>query len=183
MQSWAPDLALARRAEIVDIFQRAFGYSDERAERFAETFSAGLGYDGALVLAAVESEDTDAQDPVAGRLLGFAFGFTFRRGQWWPEMIGPALDSAGLQDWYTDAFELVEIEVDPAEQGRGVGSALLAELGAQTAHRTILLGTSAAADNRAPALYQRFGFVDLLPGFRYPNGVAARIMGADLQAR
>lgn len=160
--------ARRRRAELAGIYQRAFGYDDDKRDHFAGSLAEGLTYDGAMVLAAHDE---------AGQILGFAYGFTFTRGHWWPERVAPWLEQAGLGEWMLDTFELVEVEVDPAHHGHGLGTALLTMLFEQCGHSRILLGTSADPANRAPALYHRLGFLDLLPGFHYPNGVPARIMG------
>ena len=160
---------LRRADEIADIFQRAFGYSDERRDHFRDTRLAYLPlYDGALTLGAFEGDG----------LVGFVYGFDYQPDHWWPQQVGPALARAGHAAWTQDAFELNELEILPEHQGRGHGTGLLRGLFARTTHRHVLLSTTADPDDRAKALYARLGFVDLVPGFRYA-GVAepANIMG------
>lgn len=160
---------LRRADEIAGIFQRAFGYSDERRDHFRDTRLAYLPlYDGALTLGAFEGAD----------LVGFVYGFDYQPEHWWPRQVGPALAQAGHAAWTEDAFELNELEILPEHQGRGLGTALLSGLFDRIAHRHTLLSTTADPADRAKVLYGRLGFVDLVPGFRYA-GVAepANIMG------
>ncbi|MFI2362691.1 GNAT family N-acetyltransferase [Promicromonospora sp. NPDC019610] len=159
-----------RRAdEIAGVFQRAFGYSDERRDHFRDTRLAYLPlYDGALTLGAFEDE----------ALVGFVYGFDYQPGHWWPQQVGPALERAGHGEWAEDAFELNELEVLPEHQGRGLGTALMRQLLGRTPHRHTLLSTTADPADRAKVLYRRLGFVDLIPGFRYAGVTEpANIMG------
>ena len=107
---------------------------------------------------------------IEGVPAGFIYGYTSRPGQWWYDTIHAAMTEAGLADWQTGAFELAEIAIDPAVQGRGIGTALIEAFLAEVPDRTILLSASADPADRAKDLYRRFGFVDLLPDFRYPGG-------------
>lgn len=103
---------LRRADEIAGIFQRAFGYSDERRDHFRDTRLAYLPlYDGALTLGAFEGAD----------LVGFVYGFDYQPEHWWPQQVGPALAQAGHAAWTEDAFELNELEILPEHQGRGSG--------------------------------------------------------------
>ncbi|MDR7382107.1 GNAT family N-acetyltransferase [Promicromonospora iranensis] len=160
---------LRRADEIARVFQRAFGYSDERREHFRDTRLAYLPlYDGALTLGAFDHD----------RLVGFVYGFDYQPEHWWPQQVGPALVRAGHAGWTEDAFELNELEILPEHQGKGHGTALLRGLFERTAHRHILLSTTADPADRAKVLYRRLGFVDLLPGFRYAGVTEpATIMG------
>jgi GNAT superfamily N-acetyltransferase len=160
---------LRRADQIAGIFQRAFGYSDERRDHFRDTRLAYLPlYDGALTLGAFENGD----------LVGFVYGFDYQPEHWWPQQVGPALERAGHAGWTEDAFELNELEILPEHQGRGLGTALLRELFDRTTHRHTLLSTTADPADRAKVLYRRLGFVDLVPGFRYAGLTEpANIMG------
>lgn len=179
IEEWDAQRCAERAEDFVGIFDRAYaaqiedapgGGTDARSklhEAFRNVLSAAGTRSGGQVLVAATGQRID----------GFAAGWSFDLAQWWPQMVGPALDEAGLQEWYRDAFELVEIHVDPARQGRGIGTALLQHLAETCGTSTILLATSARADNRAPALYERVGFTELLPSFTYRDGTPARIMG------
>lgn len=100
---------------------------------------------------------------------GFIYGYESREGQWWHDTIRPAMLASGQGDWLDDAFELAEIAVVPAMQGRGIGTALVEAFLAVVADRVILLSTDLGDDTRAHDLYLRFGFVDLIRGFQYPG--------------
>jgi GNAT superfamily N-acetyltransferase len=70
--------------------------------------------------------------------------------------------------------EVVQLFVDPAVRGLGVGRALLGEVEAHlsdSAHGAYFVKTLAAADNRALAFYDGVGFVGLgeqsIQGFRF----------------
>ncbi|MFC8798128.1 GNAT family N-acetyltransferase [Promicromonospora sp. NPDC057138] len=160
---------LRRADEMARIFQRAFGYSDERRVHFRDTRLAYLPlYDGALTLGAFDGET----------LVGFVYGFDYQPDHWWPQQVGPALASSGHAAWTEDAFELNELEILPEHQGRGHGTALMTELLRRVPHRHTLLSTTADPADRAKVLYRRLGFVDLVPGFRYAGVTEpANIMG------
>jgi GNAT superfamily N-acetyltransferase len=160
---------LRRADELARIFQRAFGYPDERGDHFRDTRLAYLPlYDGALTLGAFDGET----------LVGFVYGFDYQPEHWWPQQVGPALARAGHAGWTEDAFELNELEILPEHQGHGHGTALMTELLGRLPHRHVLLSTTADPADRAKVLYRRLGFVDLVPGFRYAGVTEpANIMG------
>lgn len=159
--------AVARADRIAAIYQDALGHPDSARDHFRRTFRDCMAsYEGATCLAA----------QVDGDLVGFLYGFDFVPGHWWPEQISPAMAGAGHQGWLADTLEIVEVEVDPVHQGRGIGTALLrGQLGAMS-QRQALLATK--PDNPARRLYGRLAFVELLPDFVYPGtDYAAVIMG------
>lgn len=161
-----------RADEVAGIYQRAFGYTAAQRDQFRSRLVVNVPrYGGTLLLAAEDG---------AGRMLGFLYGYDLVRGNWWPQQIAPALEAAGHGRWLEDAFELAEIEVDPAAQRRGIGSALLRAMLDATSHRRALLSTTADPVDRAKVLYRRHGFVELLPRFRYGgSGNPAVIMGRE----
>lgn len=155
--------------EVTTLYAAAFGYPPSVTRQFSDAYTRCMReYHGARLLLA----------RVDGASVGFAFGFTFERGHWWPEQIGPTLQAADHADWMQDAFELAELVVAPEHQGRGTGAMLLHHLLHTTRHQRVLLAT--APTNPARRLYRRAGFVELLPDFRYgDSGPAAVIMGRD----
>lgn len=159
--------ALPLATNLGEIYAAAFGYPASAVERFARIYTECVSdYGGARVLAAC----------AGGHVIGFAYGFTFQHGHWWPEQIAPALAATGQAVWMEDAFELVELIVHPDHHGSGQGTALLEHLLRTMSEQRALLGT--APDNPAQRLYRRTGFVDLLPDFQYgETGPAAVIMG------
>ena len=50
-------------------------------------------------------------------LLGFAWGYTGERGQWWADMVHEAIET-DAEDWVGGHFEVVELAVDPEHQGQ-----------------------------------------------------------------
>ena len=114
-----------------------------------------------------------------GRLIGFAYGYASRPGQWWHDLVRRAVGRPGAV-WLDQAYELSELHVSPASQGNGAGERLLRSLADGLAQQTMVLSTP-EGENRAWRLYRRLGFVDLarnhlFPGDHRPFGV----LGAQL---
>ncbi|HEY6493252.1 MAG TPA: GNAT family N-acetyltransferase [Trebonia sp.] len=128
---------------------------------------------------------------VEGRLAGFTYGFHGENGQWWHDMVAAALASrsgAGVggeygapetpRVWLDDSFEVAELHVMPAWQGRGIGRSLLVSLASGRQERTAVLST-ADAPTRARRLYRGLGFTDLLTDFRFSGSEPPyAVMGA-----
>ncbi|HZZ50806.1 MAG TPA: GNAT family N-acetyltransferase [Pseudonocardia sp.] len=102
-----------------------------------------------------------------GSLLGLGYGYRGAPGQWWHEEVRRGLiagRSPNIQ-WLSDYFELTELHVLPAAQGRGLGESLLRLLVSDYPSSSVLLSTP-ELDQRNPArawrLYRRLGFVDVL---------------------
>ena len=118
---------------------------------------------------------TPAADPC-----GFAYGYTGGSGWWWNQ-VAPALPPATRGAWAADYFELVELAVAPAAQGRGIGGRLHDLLLASRAERTALL-TTHQTETTALTLYRKRGWVTLVaPFFFGGGGDPFRIMGLDLR--
>lgn len=111
----------------------------------------------------------------AGQLVGFSYGFDGAPGEWWHDRVRGNLSSDMAMEWMADSFEMAEVAVDPAFQGRGIGAILVSELRKKTRARTVLL--TVRTDNvNARKLYDRMGFVVLIealffPGDEYPYAV------------
>ncbi len=125
--------------------------------------------------------------PGPGRLLGFAYGFHGTHGQWWHDLVRAALTSTGgadfAQHWLADSFEVAEVHVHPAYQGRGLGRRMVPALAHPRLERTALLSTQ-DAESPARRLYRSLGFADLLTGYAFPGaGPPYALMGADLPLR
>jgi ribosomal protein S18 acetylase RimI-like enzyme len=69
----------------------------------------------------------------------------------------------------SDYFELTELHIHPAAQGRGLGEALARRLLNDRAESRVLLSTPEMADqpNRAWRLYRRLGFADIIRDYRF----------------
>jgi ribosomal protein S18 acetylase RimI-like enzyme len=146
---------------IARIYRDAYGHAgDEEAWAFINgAFAKHTTWPGFLLLIAALGEI-----PV-----GFVYGYQSRPGQWWHETIRPAMAAAGHAEWQKNAFELAEIAVEPAVQGRGIGSALVEAFLAEVPASKVLLSADMSEENRAKDMYRRFGFIDLVRDFRYPG--------------
>lgn len=117
-------------------------------------------------------------------VVGFAYGFHGEPGQWWHDVVRGRLAKTGgaehAQHWLDDAWEVAELHVHPAAQGRGLGRGLITSLCADRPERTVVLSTL-DAETPARNLYRSLGMVDLITGFRFPGGGPAyAVMGAAL---
>jgi GNAT superfamily N-acetyltransferase len=118
------------------------------------------------------------------RLVGFAWGYTGDRGQYWSDYVarevGPQVDG-----WLGGHFEFVELAVIPEARGKGVGGRLHDSLLAGLDHERALLATSDRADDPAVRLYTSRGWVKLATygGDRQVMGltVGQRNRGVSLQ--
>lgn len=150
------------------------------------------GYPGFRAIAAVlppsgpapASPAPASPAPAPPLVVGFAYGFRGQNGQWWHDLVRTALaDRHGrrtARGWMTDSFEVAEVHVHPAHQGRGTGHAMLLRLTQDRPEHTAMLSTM-DADTSAHRLYLGVGFTDLLPGFLFPGASEPyTIMGAPL---
>jgi ribosomal protein S18 acetylase RimI-like enzyme len=149
--------ALAIAPELGEVFAAAFstpGYDDEPdAEHFAtdQLPTHADREDFRLVTARAD-----------GRVVGFAYGFTGRRGQWWPDRIAEAVSAELADAWIGGHFEVVELAVRPDAQRNGLGTELMTALMSGLPHRRALL-TTYSDDRPAPRLYRRLGWQVLVP--------------------
>jgi ribosomal protein S18 acetylase RimI-like enzyme len=109
-----------------------------------------------------------------GRLVGFGYGYTGERGQWWTdraaEVLGPEV--AGV--WLGGHFELVSIGVLERYRGRGTGRGLLDRLTGDLPQERWLLMTTADAADPARHLYARAGWQVVGPGLRDDQVIMGR---------
>ena len=122
--------------------------------------------------------------PMAGELVGFAYGFHGGGGQWWHDVVSRTtasiLGTRAAHDWFGDSLEIAEVHVLPSYQGRGTGLAMMLRLTAGRPERAAVLSTM-DANTRARRLYRGLGFTDLLTGFTFPGTeLPYAIMGAPL---
>ena len=120
-------------------------------------------------------------------LIAFTYGFHGAPGQWWHDMVSYALAASSgapsAAEWLSDSFEVAELHVLPAHQGRGIGRSLLTRLVADRTERTAVLSTH-DSDSPARHLYTDVGFTDLLRSFRFSGGDPPyAVMGARLPLR
>jgi GNAT superfamily N-acetyltransferase len=112
-------------------------------------------------------------DQEDGRLIAFCYGFRGGPGQWWHDVVQAGLiarlGAATAAAWLASSFEVAEVHVRPAYQGRGIGRAMLGRLLEGCQQRTALLSTQDIA-SPARKLYGSLGFTDLLTGYSFPGG-------------
>lgn len=147
------------RDEVLDVYAEAMGVRPEAARSRRSILSAHLDREG---LRAVAARDED------GRLVGIAYGYLGRPGQWWHDQVRAAMDRDSAQAWLSSAFEVCELHVRPALHGTGLGRELLLALLAGTPARTAVL-TTPDSETRARGFYRRGGWVDLVRDLRFPG--------------
>jgi ribosomal protein S18 acetylase RimI-like enzyme len=96
------------------------------------------------------------------RIVGFVFGFTGRRGQWWSDRIAAAAPAEIVAEWVGGHFEIVHLAVMVEAQRQGLGAALLDGVLADLPNEKALL-TTYSDDRPAPRLYRRKGWQLLVP--------------------
>ncbi len=167
----------ARADELAAVYAEAFArppYSKERlasAIQLRETLQQHRLRRGFRMRAAVDG----------GRIVGLAYGYTSAAGQWWHDLVADALGLEGARRWLSDCFELVELAVLPAFQGRRLGSRLHDSVLEGLRHRTAALSTR-QEETAARRLYRRRGWVDLVRHFSFQaQSPPYLIMGLDLR--
>ncbi len=156
---WDPATFAARAEEAMAIYTVAMGYHPSAGAQRGQAAVGHTRLAGFRCRAAVSERD---------ELVGFGYGYTSRPGQWWHDLVHRALPPELIADWLSDAFELSELHVLPAAQGRGLGRQLLVDLAGSVPTRTMLLSTP-DADTRAFRLYRSLGFLDLARNHRFPG--------------
>lgn len=106
-------------------------------------------------------------------LVGFAYGYTGERGQWWTDNALKVLDPRVAQAWLGGHFELVSLGVLPAARSAGTGRGLMRALLRGLPHERLLLMTTAEPRDLARLLYASEGWNILGPGI----GEGTVIMG------
>ena len=93
-----------------------------------------------------------------GRLVGFAYGYTGDRGQWWTDRAFDVLSPEAANAWLGGHFEVVSIGVLPEWRRAGVGRALLERLMAALPHERRVLMTTSSEHDPARRLYAAEGW-------------------------
>jgi GNAT superfamily N-acetyltransferase len=141
------------RADLARVYLAAYGdaalqESHLDADNFAEvTLRRHARRSGFKLVVAV----TD--DAVSG----YAYGFTGRRGQFWSDWLAVTVPADIVETWVGDHFELVDMVVDPAFRGHGIGGLLHDELIDGLPQERALLATPSGA-GAAPRLYEGRGW-------------------------
>lgn len=149
---------LAQRDALADVYRAAFG-----APGYDEGEDAVARFrDEQLPRHATREGFRCAVARAGGALVGFAYGYTGERGQWWSDQVAANAPADVVERWLGGHFEFVELAVDPAVQRRGLGRGLHDALLAGLPHERALL-TTYADDRPAPRLYRRLGWQLLVP--------------------
>jgi len=170
VQAWSADQLRERVGEAMAVYAEAMGYPEVGSDRTAYvlTHTRRPGFRCRVVL--------DGHDDV----VGFTYGYPSAPGQWWHDQVRRGLPDPAARRWLGDGFELCELHVRPAEQGRGRGRALLTTLVQDLPQSTVLLSTP-EGESRAWRLYRSLGFSDLLRGYRFPGDPRDfAVLGRDL---
>jgi GNAT superfamily N-acetyltransferase len=86
-----------------------------------------------------------------GKLAGFSFGLPFSRGGWWADSESPAEDVLGASK-----FAVIELDVERAYRGKGLGKRLLETLLASRGEDFATL--AAMTESSAYTMYIRWGW-------------------------
>jgi len=147
--------ASGRDAEALwPVYDAVFGDLADREEWLASVWRPHSAREGFRLARAFDDDE----------LVGFAYGYTGRTGQWWTDAVRGTLDPDVAQAWLDGHFELVSIGVLPEARGRGAGRDLLRALLEGLPHDRLLLMTTADADDPARRLYAAEGWDLLGPG-------------------
>jgi ribosomal protein S18 acetylase RimI-like enzyme len=164
--------------EISKIYKAAFkqppyNENEQAAKRFLASLEQHVLRSGFKCLAAYTSDNS--------HMVGFAFGYTAKAGQWWRDIVASAMTSQQIDRWLSDCFELAELAVLPSYQGKGIGGKLHDKLLVDIPHMTAVLSTIQAESN-ALHLYRKRGWITLVENLVFPGGNRKyMILGLDLK--
>ena len=156
--AWDRATLAARRDDVLDVYAEAMEVDRTAARSRRGILAAHLDRDGLRAVAAEQD----------GRLVGFAYGYLGRPGQWWHDQVRAAMGRDLAEEWLDGAFEVCELHVRPALHGTGLGRALLQQLLEGTGAPTAVL-TTPDTDTRARRFYRAGGWVDLVRDLRFPG--------------
>jgi GNAT superfamily N-acetyltransferase len=139
--------------ELVDVFQKAFGANDGDE-------GLTLFRDDQLIRHPQREDFRLAVARKENSIVGFAYGYTGRAGQWWTERMRERVPPELYAEWFEGHFEVVEVAVHPDHQRQGIGAAVLRALLTGIDHERALL-TGARSDTPARRLYLREGWQPL----------------------
>ena len=158
LQEWDRATLAARRDDVLDVYAEAMDVDQVAARSRRGILAAHLDRDGLRAVAAEQD----------GRLVGIAYGYLGRPGQWWHDQVRAAMGRDLAQQWLDGAFEVCELHVRPALHGTGLGRSLLHQLLAGTPAPTAVL-TTPDTDTRARRFYRAGGWTDLVRDLRFPG--------------
>lgn len=122
-----------------------------------------------------------AFESYSDKLVGFAYGYTSKPGQWWYENVRQGLSNQAASEWLENSFQFTEFAISPQFQGQGIGGRLYDSLfNGVDGDRAVL--STLQADTVAHHVYASRGWVTLRANFLFP-GVERlyQIMGLELK--
>ena len=155
---WSRAELAARAGDVLEVYAEAMEVPLSTAVSRRGILLSHLDRPGLRAVAVLEQE----------RLVGIAYGYVGRPGQWWHDQVRAAMTTEAAHSWLSDAFEVCELHVRPAQQGKGYGRALLDTLLAGAGTRTAVL-TTPDRETRARHFYRAGGWQDLVRGLRFPG--------------
>jgi ribosomal protein S18 acetylase RimI-like enzyme len=166
----------SRLNHALSIYVEAMRYPRGTEEQRAAMWLEHTRRAGWKAVAAVETPDDgpDREALAQARMLGIAYGYCGAPDQWWQQQVVSGLQRGGADDerirsLMTSYFELTELHIEPAAQGRGLGEALARRLLSDRTEAHVLLSTPEinGEANRAWRLYRRLGFTDVIRGYHF----------------
>ena len=107
-------------------------------------------------------------------IVGIAYGYTGRYGQWWTDRVAAAMNDPTRREWLDPPhYEVVELHVAPEHQRRGIGSRLLDELLQRQPHDRAVLSTGP----QALPFYEKHGWRRLAELRFAPDGPLRLVLG------
>jgi len=142
--------------EVFEVYDAVFGDQPDQDAWRSGIWDRHRGREGFRLARAYDGE----------RLVGFGYGYTGERGQWWTDEAARVLGDEVAAAWLGGHFELVSIGVLVDARGHGVGRALLEHLTDGLPHDRWVLMTTADTSDPARHLYARAGWEVVGPGLR-----------------
>ena len=188
-----PDDMQRRLPDALNVYVDAMRYPRGTESQRASMWLEHTRRHGWQAVAVVETDVPVGECPAAEELavaplLGVAYGYRGAPDHWWQQQVTRGLHRIGFPRDETarlmgDYFELTELHIDPAAQGRGLGEALARRLLTDRSEANVLLSTpeTSGAANRAWRLYRRLGFTDVIRGYHFAGDPRAfAILGRTL---
>lgn len=188
-----PDDMQRRLPDALNVYVDAMRYPRGTEAQRASMWLEHTRRPGWQAVAVVETDAPVGECPAAEELavaplLGVAYGYRGAPDHWWQQQVTRGLHRIGFPRDETarlmgDYFELTELHIDPAAQGRGLGEALARRLLTDRSEANVLLSTpeTSGAANRAWRLYRRLGFTDVIRGYHFAGDPRAfAILGRTL---
>ena len=188
-----PDEMQRRLPDALNVYVDAMRYPRGTESQRASMWLEHTRRHGWKAVAVIETDLPVGEYPAAEELavaplLGVAYGYRGAPDQWWQQQVTRGLHRIGFPRDETarlmgDYFELTELHIDPAAQGRGLGEALARRLLTNRCEANVLLSTpeTSGAANRAWRLYRRLGFTDVIQGYHFAGDPRAfAILGRTL---